>query len=67
LRLGYEVFMVENLLFSTSENVDSAVARMKVAGATFVTYKTLFYELAGSVDDEEKLESAGPITKDLPD
>ena len=67
LSVGYEVYMVENLLFSASDNVDAALARMKAAGATFVTYKTLFYELAGSVDTEEKLESAGPVTKDLPD
>jgi hypothetical protein len=58
--------MVENLLFSASDNVDSALARMKAAGATFVTYKTLFYELAASVDTEERLESAGPVTKNLP-
>ena len=66
LSLGYQVYMVENLLFSASDNVDSALARMKAAGATFVTYKTLFYELAASVDTEERLESAGPVTKNLP-
>jgi hypothetical protein len=59
--------MVENLLFSASDAVNAALARMKAAGATFVTYKTLFYELTGSVDAEESIESAGPVTKDLPD
>jgi hypothetical protein len=36
-------------------------------GNNLVTYKRLFYELTGSVDAEESLESAGPVTKDLPD
>jgi hypothetical protein len=31
---------------------------MTAAGTTFVTYRRLFYELAGSVDAEESLASA---------
>ena len=49
LELGYEVYVVEDLLFSSSVKVDAALARMTAAGATFLTYKTLYYELAQSV------------------
>src|SRR5262249_33712248 len=48
--LGYDVFVVEDLLFSSASNVDSAIARMKSAGAIFLTYKTLFYELIEAVE-----------------
>jgi nicotinamidase-related amidase len=45
LSLGYEVYAVEELLFSSSRNVEAAIARMKAEGAIFLTYKTLYYEL----------------------
>lgn len=48
---GYEVYVVEDLLFSSSKDVQAALARMQSAGATFVTYKTLFYELVRSIED----------------
>jgi nicotinamidase-related amidase len=60
LDLGYEVFVMEELLFSSSRNVASAIDRMKDAGAVFLTYKTLYYELVGSV-------GAGTLPPDLPD
>jgi nicotinamidase-related amidase len=60
LDLGYEVFVMEELLFSSSRNVASAIARMKDTGAVFLTYKTLYYELVGSV-------GAGTLPPDLPD
>ncbi len=60
LDLGYEVFVMEELLFSSARNVVSAIARMKDAGAVFLTYKTLYYELVGSV-------GAGTLPPDLPD
>ena len=49
LSLGYEVYLVEELLFSSSRNVDAAIARMKAEGAVFLTYKSLFYELSAVV------------------
>jgi hypothetical protein len=49
LSLDYEVYIVEDLLFSSSPDVGSAVARMQSAGAVLVSYKTLYYELLGSV------------------
>jgi nicotinamidase-related amidase len=49
LGLGYEVYVVEELLFSSSPHVDSAIARMRSEGAVFLTYKSLYYELAEAV------------------
>src|SRR5262249_33947895 len=63
LDLGYEVFVVEDLLFSSSRNTDAAVARMKAEGAVFLSYKTLFYELVEAVEGgrhaERMLETYG--------
>ena len=71
LDLGYEVYVVEDLLFSSSRNVDSAIARMKAEGAVFLTYKTLYYELIEAVEGgrhtERMLEAFGPFPDDLPD
>src|SRR5260221_5123159 len=50
LGLGYDVYVVEELVFSSSPNVDAAIARMKAAGAVFLTYKSLYYELIEAVD-----------------
>jgi nicotinamidase-related amidase len=51
LNLGCEVFLIDELLFSSSRNVTAAIARMEAAGAIFITYKTLFYELAERVEE----------------
>jgi hypothetical protein len=71
LDLGYEVYVVEDLLFSSSRNVDSAIARMKAEGAVFLTYKTLYYELIeaveGSQHTEKMVETFGPLSDGLPD
>jgi len=71
LALGYEVYVVEDLLFSSSRNAESAIARMKAEGAVFLTYKTLYYELIEAVQagrhTEKMLESFGPFPDDLPD
>jgi isochorismate hydrolase len=71
LGLGYEVYVVEDLLFSSARNVDSAIARMKAEGAVFLTYKTLFYELIEAVDGgphaERMVETFGPFPDDIPD
>jgi Isochorismatase family len=69
--LGYDVFVVDELVFSGSRNVDAAIARMEAAGAVFLTYKTLFYELVERVEDsrraEKTLAAFGPFPEDLPD
>jgi Isochorismatase family len=67
LGLGYEVYIVEDLLFSSSPKVDSAIARMKADGAVFLTYKTLYYELLGAVDGAAHKKTFGPFPDDLPD
>jgi nicotinamidase-related amidase len=71
LSLGYEVYVVEELLFSSSRNLDSAIARMKAEGAIFLTYKTLYYELikavGGGPHSEKIFQTFGPFPDDLPD
>ena len=70
LSLGYEVYAVEELLFSSSRNVESAIARMKAEGAIFLTYKSLYHELIESVEGgrhtEKSLETFN-LPGDLPD
>ena len=62
---------MEELLFSSSRNVELAIARMQVAGAVFLTYKSLYYELLESVGGcghaEKMREAFGPFPDDLPD
>jgi nicotinamidase-related amidase len=71
LNLGYEVFVLEEMIFSSSRNTDAALARMKAEGVVFLTYKTLYYELIEAVDgdrhNEKRLETFGPFPDDLPD
>jgi Isochorismatase family len=68
LELGYQVFLVEELLFSSAANVDAAIARLKSEGAVFVSYKTVFYELFEAVEtgEDELVAQFGPVP-DLPD
>jgi nicotinamidase-related amidase len=69
--LGYEVFVVEDLVFSSAHNVDAAITRMQAAGAVFLTYKTLYYELiqtvGGSRHADAMVAAFGPFPDDLPD
>lgn len=71
LSLGYEVYVVEDLLFSSARNVEAAIARMKAEGAVFLTYKTLYYELLAAVEGnphtDKMLKAFGPFPDDLPD
>jgi nicotinamidase-related amidase len=71
LSLGYDVYVVEELVFSSSRNVDAAIARMKAEGAVFLTYKSLYYELVEAVEGgrqrEKVLATFGPFPDDLPD
>ena len=71
LGLGYEVYVVEDLLFSSARNVDAAIARMKAEGAVLLTYKTLYYELMAAVDGgshgDRMLATFGPFPDNLPD
>ena len=49
LGAGYEVFLLEDALFSSEPNVGPALRRMEQAGAIPSTVKTLNYELRLSV------------------
>jgi nicotinamidase-related amidase len=66
LSLGYEVFVVEELIFSSARNVAAAIERMKAGGVVFISYKTLYYELLESVDGP-KFKSLEEFPDDLPD
>lgn len=66
--LGYEVYVMEELIFSSADDAEAALARMTDAGCLFLTYKMLYYELLESVDGpDERFESFGPFPDDLPD
>jgi nicotinamidase-related amidase len=70
LDVGYQVFAVEELLFSSAGNVEAAVARLKSEGVVFLTYKTLFYELleavGGGPHAQKVLAQSGEFP-DIPD
>jgi nicotinamidase-related amidase len=68
--LGYEVFVMEELIFSSTRNADATIARMKSEGVIFSTYKTLYYELIEAVEGQHTdkiLAALGPFPDDLPD
>ena len=68
--LRYDVFVVEDLVFSSARNVAAAIDRMKGEGAVFLTYKTLYYELIEAVDGSRRADAIaafGPLPDDLPD
>jgi hypothetical protein len=71
LGLGYEVYIVEDLMFSSTRNVAASMARMQAAGAIFLTYKSLYYELVEAVDGgrhaKKMVARLGPLPEDLPD
>jgi nicotinamidase-related amidase len=70
LNLGYEVYVVEDLIFSSSRHVESALARMKAEGAVLLTYKALYYELTeagGEPHDRKMTKTFGVFPDDLPD
>ncbi len=68
IALGYEVYVMEELIFSSARNVEAALARMKDAGCVFITYKMLYYELTASVEGPgARFDAFGPFPEDLPD
>ena len=71
LDLGYEVFVVEDLVFSSTFDVAAALARLEAEGAVLLSYKTLYYELiqaVGGGSHAEAMEAAfGRFPDDLPD
>jgi len=71
LDLGFNVFAVEELLFSSASHTDAAVERLKAAGVTFVSYKTLFFELTEAVVDgphaDKMIARLGAFPDDIPE
>ena len=53
------------------EGIDDTAARSGRAGAVFLSYKTLYYELIEAVDGgkhgDDMLRTFGPFPEDLPD
>jgi len=67
---GYQVFVVEDLIFSSAHNVEAAVARMRAEGVVILSYKTLYYELleaVGGPAGADEPEAIGPLPDDLAD
>ena len=50
LEMGFEVFVLEDCLFTNEPNVRPALDRMRQAGAVPSTYKTFYFEMTKSVD-----------------
>ena len=71
LELGFEVFAVEELLFSSARNVDAALVRLRSAGVTMLSYKTLYFELIEAVPGgphaEKTIATFGEFPDDLPE
>ncbi len=66
--LGYEVYVMEELIFSSTRNVAAALTRMRDAGCVLMTYKMLYYELTASVKGPgRRFDAFGPFPEDLPD
>jgi len=57
---GYEVFLLEDCLFSSEPHVAPALRRMYSSGAVPCTLKTAFYELMRSVGIVDDPASGGP-------
>ena len=71
LELGFEVFAVEELLFSSARDVDAALMRLRSEGVTILSYKTLFFELteavAGGPHANRVIGAFGEFPDDLPE
>ena len=61
--LGYQVFVIEDLVFSSAHNVNAALARMQAEGAAFLSYKTLYYELLEAVGGRR--DAGGTLAADF--
>jgi nicotinamidase-related amidase len=57
MRLGFEVFLLEDCLFTTEAHPGPALRRMYAAGAVPTTFKSWAYELTRSVDHTPWLDT----------
>lgn len=62
---GFQVFLLEDVLFSSEPNVGPALRRMETAGAVPCTLKTAFYELMRSVRVLDEPDEGGPGWSEL--
>lgn len=62
---GFQVFLLEDVLFSSEPNVGPALRRMEAAGAVPCTLKTVFYELMRSVRVLDEPGEGGPGWSEL--
>ena len=60
LEMQFEVFVIEDCVFSSAADTTAALRRMRNGGAIQLTYKELFYELQGRVRTEP--QPAGLLT-----
>jgi len=71
INLGYEVFAVEETLFSSARDVEAAKTRLRAEGVVFLSYKTLYFELLEAVGAsrhaDKLLKTLGPFPDDLPE
>jgi nicotinamidase-related amidase len=68
LEMGFEVFLLEDCLFTTEPDPGPALRRMERSGAVPLTLKSMAYEIAGCVDDTPWYpETALPGTAPLPE
>jgi nicotinamidase-related amidase len=67
LDLGYEVYAVEELLFSSARDVAAAKARMQAAGVVFMSWKTLYFELIEAVGDSRHAEKVAKALGPFPE
>ena len=64
LRMGLEVFVVEDCLLSSSPNIRPALKRMYGSGAIPTTWKSLYYELVKTDDFDNSLRDNSALIRD---
>jgi nicotinamidase-related amidase len=67
LDLGYEVYAVEELLFSSAHDVAAAKARMQAEGVVLLSWKTLYFELLEAVGNSRHAEKVAKAFGPFPD
>ena len=65
LEMGFEVFLLEDCVFSNEANVGPALRRMQQAGVVPTTFKTYFYEMEVGVGRERERSGARSRAVDL--
>lgn len=61
LQAGYEVYVVEDFIFSSTSQVSSSIQRMRDSGAILLTYKSLFHELLEAQQESSHRTQLGQV------